>query len=146
LVLTDFNGQHTILCAALPLLRPVIPEDPFSTELVLDRHRIDRDRARPWVDGYRWAKHVDKCFLYPVHVSKTFLLHRSLASALYLLVLRLLNRNYRAAFALANAISTDKKYSSAEGCIFAYLQEALYDQHPDAVACGWPMRFRPCRR
>jgi hypothetical protein len=135
LVLTDFNGQHTILCAALPLLRPVIPEDPFSTELVLDRHRIDRDRARPWVDGYRWAKHVDKCFLYPVHVSKTFLLHRSLASALYLLVLRLLNRNYRAAFALANAISTDKKYSSAEGCIFAYLQEALYDQHPDAVAC-----------
>lgn len=60
LVLTDANGQHTILCAALPLLRPVIPEDPFSTELVLDRHRIDSDKRRSWVDGYKWAKHVDK--------------------------------------------------------------------------------------
>lgn len=60
LVLTDANGQHTILCAALPVLRPVIPEDPFSTELVLDRHRIDSDKRRSWVDGYKWAKHVDK--------------------------------------------------------------------------------------
>ena len=134
LVLADANGQHTILCAALPVLRPVIPQDPFSTELVLDRHRIDYDKRRSWVDGYKWAKHVDKYFLYPVHVSKTFLLHRSLASALYLLVMRLLNRNYPAAFALANAISTDKEYSSAERCIFAYLEEAVYDQHPDAVA------------
>ena len=135
LVLTDTNGQHTILCAALPLLRPVIPEDPFSTELVLDRDRITSDRARSWVDGRKWAKHVDKYFLYPVHVSKTFLLHRSLASALYLLVIRLLNRNYQAAFALANAIATDKEYSPAERCIFMYVAEASYDMHPDAHSC-----------
>lgn len=135
LVLTDSNGQHTILCAALPVLRPVIPDDPFSTELVLDRQRMTGDGARSWVDGIAWAKHVDKYFLYPVHVSKTFLLHRSLASALYLLVLRLLNRNYQDAFSLANAISTDKEYSLAERCIFSYLAEAVFDQHPDANAC-----------
>ena len=33
LVLTDSNGQHTILCAALPVLRPIIPENPFSCEV-----------------------------------------------------------------------------------------------------------------
>ena len=81
------------------------------------------------------AKHVPQYFLYPVHVSRTFLLHRSLASALYLLVLRLLARNYRAAFALANAIATDKSYTNGERCIFTYTAEALFDQHPDAVAC-----------
>ena len=75
LVLTDANGQHTILCAALPVLRPVIPEDPFSTELVLDRHLIDKDRNRRWVNGISWAEHVDRYFLYPGRVQCT-LLHR----------------------------------------------------------------------
>lgn len=135
LVLTDANGQHTILCAALPLLRPIIPEDPFSTELVLDRHKLSNDRRRKWVSGRRWAKRVDKYFLYPVHVSKTFLLHRTMQAAIYLLILRLLNRNYQAAFALANAIATDKEYSNAEACIFKYAAEAGFDHHPDAVAC-----------
>jgi hypothetical protein len=135
LVLTDSNGQHTILCAAVPLLRPVIPADPFSTELVLDRHRLNDDRQRKWVDGRSWAKRVPGYFLYPVHVSKTFLLHRSLASALYLLVLRFLARNYEATFALADAIATDKSYNKAERCIFMYVAEALFDQHPDAVSC-----------
>ena len=56
LVLTDSNGQHTILCAAVPVLRPVIPADPFSTELVLDRHRVNSDKIRQWVDGRSWVR------------------------------------------------------------------------------------------
>lgn len=72
---------------------------------------------------------------YPVHVSKTFLLHRSLASSLYLLVLRLLARRYREAFALANAIATDKSYTATERCIFKYTAEAGFDQHPDCISC-----------
>ena len=96
---------------------------------------MSTDKQRKWVDGRAWAEHVDKYFLYPVHVSKTFLLHRSLASALYLLVLRLLNRNYQAVFSLASAISTDKEYSAGERAIFGYLAEAMYDWNPDCVAC-----------
>ena len=63
LVLTDSNGQHTILCAAVPVLRPVIPADPFSTELVLDRHHINSDDHRKWVDGRSWVSANDNCSL-----------------------------------------------------------------------------------
>lgn len=66
LVLTNSNGQHTILCAAIPVLRPIIPEDPFSTELVLDRHRVNSDKIRKWVNGRSWSEHVPRYFLYAV--------------------------------------------------------------------------------
>lgn len=66
-----------------------------------------------------WGKGVESpYFLYPVHVSLSFLFCPTLASSLYLLLLRLLNRNYDEVFRLASTIGTDVEYSKEEDTIF----------------------------
>lgn len=83
------------------------------TELVLDR--TDKD----------WNDALDtKYYLYPVHVSLSFMFTPTLASALYLLLLRFLHRDYSQVFQLANAIGTDTTFSAEESNIFQAIGEA----------------------
>jgi hypothetical protein len=70
-----------VLVPSIHPVRPFIGSAPFSTELVLDR--TDKD----------WHEALDtKYYLYPVHVSLSFMFTPTLASALYLLLLRFLHR------------------------------------------------------
>lgn len=70
-----------MLVPSIHPVRPFIGSAPFSTELVLDR--TDKD----------WHEALDtKYYLYPVHVSLSFMFTPTLASALYLLLLRFLHR------------------------------------------------------
>jgi hypothetical protein len=70
-----------VLVPSIHPVRPFIGSAPFSTELVLDR--TDKD----------WYEALDtKYYLYPIHVSLSFMFTPTLASALYLLLLRFLHR------------------------------------------------------
>ena len=74
-------------------------------------------------------------YLYQVHVSETFLLYPNLAAALYMLLLRLLARQYEAVVDLASLCVCDAAPSPEERQIVAMLGQANKDHHPDAHAC-----------
>ena len=123
LVLSDVNESFSLLVPSLNVVRPQIDSAPFSTELVL--FRSDR----------KWYNILDtRYYLYPVHVSLSFLFTPTLASALYLLYLRLLHRDYDDAFQLASTIGTDMELTKEEDQIFDKFSYVL-DSNPNAHAC-----------
>ena len=74
LLLSNSNDELSVLVPAWPPCRPSIDSVPFSTELVLDRSN------KKW---YFQLEHP--YYMYPVHVSLSFLYSSTLSSALYLL-------------------------------------------------------------
>jgi len=124
LLLSNAMGEIQILVPSIRPVRPPIMSSPFTTELVLDRSDTD------------WQNSLDTCYyLYPVHVSLSFMFSPTLASALYLLLLRFLHRDYDAVFRLVDSIGTDTEFSQEEQHIFDTLGSANNDFHPDAHAC-----------
>jgi len=84
-----------------------------------------------------WLANVGKDvrhYVYPVHLSRMFLFTPTLASALYLLMMRFASRAYREAFRMADACVTDTPLSSEEKQIFEHLGAFSDDQSPDAHA------------
>ncbi|KAJ9441712.1 putative nucleoredoxin 1-2 [Diplonema papillatum] len=123
LFLQDKNGEMSVLIPAFRLARPDICDNPFTTELVIDR--CDED----------WLKLSDtRYFLYPIHVSLSFLQTPTLASSLYLLLIRLLARLYDDSFRLAGTVGTDTALTDQESLIFDSIGE-ISDLHPAAHAC-----------
>jgi hypothetical protein len=123
LLVANLRGEQQLLVPLLPPYRPSVASLPFSSELVLDR------------SDAQWFKDLSQHFyLYPVHVSQSFLMTRGLNSALYLLLLRLLNRDYSIAFRMCDGIATDSKFSAEGTQIFHALAFASDDMHPDAHA------------
>ena len=104
----------------MQIVRPIIRSEPFSTFIVLD---------------YATIPLSERFFLYPIHVSLSFLLTKGLNSALYLMLLRLLHRDYATVFRLADSIATDTSFNTEGLAIFANLHAADDDWHPDAHAC-----------
>jgi hypothetical protein len=96
LLLSNSNDELSVLVPAWPPCRPAVDSVPFSTELVLDRS------SRKWYDQLEHPY-----YMYPVHVSLSFLYSTTLASALYLLLLRYLNRQYKAVVRLVDTVGTD---------------------------------------
>ena len=74
-------------------------------------------------------------FTYELHVSKQFLLTTSLASALYLCVMRYLSKDYERCFALADSVGSDRPFDQEESQIFAVLIGEELASTPDACAC-----------
>jgi hypothetical protein len=83
LLLQDACGEMHVL---VPSLEPTRPElGVFSTALVLQRGAA----------GASWARALDTMYyLYPAHISLSFLVCPTLASSLYLLLLHFLHRDY----------------------------------------------------
>ena len=115
------RGESQLLVPVLPPVRPKILTQPFTTALVIDRS----DDA--WVLALS-----QRFFLYPIHVSSSFIVTKGLSSALYLLLLRLLHRDYDKAFHMADSISTDARFSEEQRKIYQALSFANDDPHPDA--------------
>lgn len=115
LILQNSQGEMHILVPVVNLVRPQVQSRPFSTRLVL--HRADPVWNR-LTSGNRLTQ---RYFLYPIHISMSFLMTKGLDSALYLLNLRLLHRNYATTFRLADAVATDTRFSTAGGCIWRTL-------------------------
>jgi len=127
LILSDTQDEKQVLVPVTNPVRPPIRGRPFSTRLVMDRTSSD---AQAWYNAL-----TQRYYLYPIHLSLSFLMTKGVNSALYLLLLRFLNRNYAAVSSLVDSIATDTKYS-AEGLeIFGKLNRTVDDAHPDAHAC-----------
>ena len=124
LILENVDHELFVLTpgAALPI-RPSIIEDRFPTDVVFDRC------------NQQWLNNLDvRHYLYPIHQSKTFLFTPTLASALYLMLLRFFNRQYDKVCELAPSCVTDAKLTAEEKQIFAQLEYVKNDFHADAHA------------
>ena len=128
LFLSNHTGELKVLVPNVMVVRPHIAAAPFSTELV-----IAREGNRQYASWYRDAK--TPYFLYEIHVSNSFMVAPTLPSALYLLALRFMARDYHSVFTLANSIATDAKFSAEEKQIFELLGDIVGDAHPDSHAC-----------
>jgi hypothetical protein len=107
---------------SLGLKRVKVKRCPFSTDLVLDRSE-------------EWSKRVKtRFYVYPVHASSAFVLTPNLASALYLVVLRLLARDYERVSRLIASCATDTAFSDEERWMMKMVGQSMDDSHPDAHA------------
>jgi thioredoxin-like negative regulator of GroEL len=120
LLLSNVRGEMQVLVPVIPPKRPRIAMEPFSTFIVLDRTKIPL---------------AERFFLYPVHVSLSFLLTKGLNSAVYLMLLRFLHRDYSEVFRLADSIATDTKFNQEGQDIFAGFKNCNDDWHPDSHSC-----------
>ena len=109
-----FMGEH-----ALRTAKPGL----FSCVLVLDRGN------KEWLANLGQVRH----YLYPVHISKRFLLLPSLASTLSLMLFKLLHRCYTDAGKLAASCMSDTTFSSEEAQIWDRLALTTRDVHPDSI-------------
>ncbi|CAE7601878.1 unnamed protein product, partial [Symbiodinium necroappetens] len=121
-LLQTANAQFFALLPNIKVHRPHVSTDPFSTELVMERGNTD------W-----WAAAKNKTFLYPIHASRSFLQTPTLASALYMMMLRWMHRDYRGVAGLVSAVGTDSKFEDDEMQIFRGLGR-ITDPHPDSHA------------
>ena len=129
LLLSNARGDSFALVPVVIPRRPPVRTQPFSVELVLDREGTYNGAY----DG-REPFPSTRFFLYAVHVSMAFLMPRGLPSALYLLLLRLLKRDYAGAFRLCDSVASDVALGVDEAAIFTALGEANDDRAPGAHA------------
>eukprot|EP01063_Lacrimia_lanifica_P039595 TRINITY_DN8724_c1_g4_i1.p1 TRINITY_DN8724_c1_g4~~TRINITY_DN8724_c1_g4_i1.p1 ORF type:complete len:4579 (+),score=2099.61 TRINITY_DN8724_c1_g4_i1:248-13984(+) len=123
LLLQDVNGAMSVLVPAFALQRPQLMDNPFTTELVINKA------------DHVWLDNCDtKYFLYPVHISLSFLLTPTLGSSLYLLFLSFLGRLYEDSFRIAGTVGTDASLTEQESQIFDSIGR-IDDIHPEAHAC-----------
>ena len=100
--------------------RPPIEGQPFSRTLLFDRASVG------------WQEVLESRFyLFPVHRSFASLLCQTLASSLYLVLVRLMLREYAAAFRLLDTIAVDVAFTAEEEWIFTQVIRNV-----DVVAVG----------
>jgi len=119
LVLVNSNDEPNVLLPLDRPARPAIQSSPFTTELVQDR--------------INWGSLATRYLLLPIHVSLSFIRTPTLASALYLLLLRLLSRNYQDVLRLVPSVGSDSELTGEESAVLREIA-AVKDAHPDAHA------------
>lgn len=124
LILSNNNGELQILVPTLQPFRPKIGDSPFSTTLVLNRGFTTGSQG--WLCDARY-------FLYPVHVSFSFLFMPTLCSAMYMILLRFLNMNFSESCKLSPSVATDANLTADELKIFMTVIENQL-KHPDSYA------------
>ena len=117
IVLRGGAGDFSVLVPATARpLRPATKNDLFSSTVLLDRRARDWAAAMGGAGGAGGAggEGDTRHFLYPVHGSLAFLFAPSLASTLFLLVMRFMNRQYDRVFAMAESVVSDTELSPVE--------------------------------
>ena len=127
LLLTNRHGELQLLVPAWKVCRPIIEAEPMTTDLVILRNATDAVSSLGWLGATRY-------FLYPIHVSLSFLFTPSLTSAFYLMHLRALNRNYVDAIRLSSAVATDAQLVDGEALIFRDILHTQTMDHSDHFA------------
>jgi ankyrin repeat protein len=123
LVMVSDTQQIMVLVPNVAIERPDA-RNLFTTEVALYRNMES------------WNQKVSaQYFSYEVHISKQFLITTSLGSTLYLLLLRLMARNYEDAFTLIDSVNTDRPFTNEEEQIFKALGPLAKDPSPDSNAC-----------
>ena len=80
-------------------------------------------------------------FTYPIHSSGCFISSRSIASTLYLLLLRLMSHNYVEAFKLIESCVCDKQLTPQEQQIYNIIADIKDDLEADCFACRLKLYF-----
>ena len=96
----------------------------LSVQVILDR------RNQEWIDNIGEVR----CYLYPVHNSRSFLVTPSLASSMYLMVMYFITGSYQNVFKMVESCVSEE-LSPEEKQIFDQLEFLGNDYHPDAHAC-----------
>ncbi|KDO28986.1 hypothetical protein SPRG_20090 [Saprolegnia parasitica CBS 223.65] len=123
-VLATSRDEYRFLCANHDVYRPMVQGVPFSTVVVPNRASAG------------WQQVMEtRYYLYPVHASQTFVLTPSLSSTLYLILLALMNRQYKSAAQYIATCHVDVPFTDEEQWIFNQIEKTLQDRHPDACAC-----------
>ena len=123
IVLQNAASELQVLLVNHDLYRPKMKGNAFSLAIVSDR-----------ASG-GWQSVMDRrYYLYPVHTSMTFLLTPSLASTLYLAFVRMMSRNYKAAFSLFESCYVDTSFTAEEKWILNQFRRTKKDRFPDAIA------------
>lgn len=117
------GGLYVMVAASWKPSRPDLQSELFPPELIFDHRNSD------WLASLN-VRH----YLYPIHLSRSFLFPTTFASALYLFALRFLNRQYVQAHQLADLCVTDNPLSAEERQIVQAIQNMRNDYHPDAHA------------
>ena len=120
------NDNHELLIMVPAGGKPTWGKGPDGVEeFFLDRS--DKD----WIDNLSDVRH----YIYPVHNSGSFLATTTLASSLYLLLLRFLAKQYDKVVQIAESCPSDTKLSPEEQQIWDSLGAVVHNRHPDACAC-----------
>ena len=113
----------------VPALLPtrIRPADPvkFNIRLVFFRN----------MQSDSLSKLLVKTYLYPVHISSTFLFTPTQPSTAYLLLMRFISRQYEAVCTLVESCVNDSGFSDEMKSIFFALRTVSDDNSPDAHAC-----------
>jgi len=126
-VLENEHGeQQVIIPATSKPSRPYVATEQFFSQLLLDR------TDKMWLQNLPIDR---RHYVYPVHASGAFLFLPTVVSALYLLVIRWINRQYDAVFKLTAACVTDVPLTDEEQQIWGLLGEFKADCDPNAHAC-----------
>jgi len=118
------NRELFLLVPNVEVERPVIYDWPFSVELI------------PMRSSEEWMDIMDpRFFLYSIHPSHTYLITPTQSSAVYLIVMLLLARQYQEAFRVVQSCEADRPLSSQEKWVMNELKKCEGDFHPDIYAC-----------
>jgi hypothetical protein len=123
LLLENATKELQVLVPAWELGRPKEAGAPFGTHLVFNR------ASEEWANIFSNTR----CFLYPVHATRAFLMPKTLDAQLYLILMRFYGRQYAEAHRWATSIAVDVEFSGPEYWVYRQLHHVA-DGHPDAHA------------
>ena len=124
LLVRNRAGEYRVLIPNHDLVRPDVSGVAFPCRLV------------PLRTSLGWEEVMEqRLYSFPVHVSKSFLVSSGMGPTLYLLLVRLLQRNYNEAHRLADGVCTDVALRPDEQWIYDQMERSTKDRHPDATAC-----------
>jgi hypothetical protein len=95
-----------------------------ETELLMDR------KDPVWVSNVGKTRH----YMYPIHISRAFFFTPSLASALYMLMMRMYGGQYGEACRLITSCVSDTELTPEEQQTWDQIAALTDDMHPDACA------------
>jgi hypothetical protein len=132
-LLSNADNEYFVLLPAIakPVLTRALGSGPATYNMVMSMTN------KAWVTKTGEAAY----FTYPIHSSGCFMSSRSIASSLYLLVLRLMSRNYRDAFRLIESCVCDSVLTPQEKQIYDVIGTIKDDFHPDVHACRLKLYF-----
>jgi hypothetical protein len=123
LLLENATKELQVLVPAWELRRPKAEGAPFGTHVIFNRG------SEEWANVFANTR----CFLYPIHATRAFLMPKTLDAQLYLILLRFYGRQYEAAHRWATSIAVDVNFAGSEFWVFRQFQH-VSDGHPDAHA------------
>ncbi len=139
LILENEKGEFFVVVAsASKPFRPEIHGRPFSGDILFNRGDAS------WLQGLGSnVRHL----VYPVHISQGMFGTPTLFSALYLLLMRLMARQYGRAFRMLQNCISDLPLTPEEATAYSWLGSLDHDFHPDFVACRLKMSLLmiPCK-